>query len=49
MTFYYLGHAYLRAEKFERAAESFKTFVDVWDGDVRLKEEASSIIQSLGN
>ncbi len=48
MTFYYLGHAYMRAEMFDRAAESFKTFIEVWDGDARLLDEVSGIIQSLG-
>jgi len=48
MTFYYLGHAYLRAEMPERAAEAFKTFVEIWDGDVRLLEEANGIIEGLG-
>ena len=48
MTFYYLGHSYMRAERFEQAAESFRTFVDIWDGDARLLEEASGIIDSIG-
>jgi tetratricopeptide (TPR) repeat protein len=49
MTFYYLGHAYLRASMLEKAAQTFRTFIEVWDGDVRLLEEASGIVDSLGN
>jgi tetratricopeptide (TPR) repeat protein len=48
MTFYYLGHSYMRASMFERAAESFRTFIEVWEGDVRFLEEASGILESLG-
>lgn len=48
MAFYYLGHAYMRAEMLEQAVEAFRTFIEVWDGDVRLLEEASGILKSLG-
>ena len=48
MTFYYIGHAYMRAEMFEQAAEAFRTFVNIWEGDARLLEEANGIIESLG-
>ncbi len=49
MTYYYLGHAYMRASMFKEAADAFKTFIEIWDGDTRLLEEASGILQSLGN
>lgn len=49
MTYYYLGHAYMRASLPKEASDSFRTFIETWNGDVRLLEEASGIIQSLGN
>ena len=48
MTYYYLGHAYLRAEEFDQAARAFRAFIDVWEGDARLLEEANEIVESLG-
>ena len=48
MTYYYLGHSYMRANEFVKATEAFRTFIEIWDGDTRLLEEASSLVENLG-
>jgi tetratricopeptide (TPR) repeat protein len=47
MTFYYLGHAYMRSSDFTEARRSFEEFLSVWKGDTRLIEEVSGILSSL--
>jgi tetratricopeptide (TPR) repeat protein len=47
MTFYYLGHAYMRSGSFPDARVSFEEFLSVWNGDIRLVEEVTDIVQSL--
>lgn len=49
MSYYYLGHCNMRLEKYEEAARAFKSFMDVWKGDARLREEVASIIDALGS
>lgn len=47
MTFYYLGHAYLRSGSLAEARESFEEFMNIWKGDDNLVEEVASILSSL--
>lgn len=47
VTFYYLGHVYLRSGEREKARIAFQRFVDVWRGDRALLEEAKTILSTL--
>ena len=47
MTFYYLGHAYMRSGSLAEARVSFEEFMSVWKGESRLIEEVAGIIASL--
>ena len=47
MTFYYLGHAYMRSGSFAEARVSFEEFMSIWKGERRLIEEVAGIISSL--
>lgn len=46
-TFYYLGHAYMRLGRNDKAAEKFKTFLEEWKGDPRLSVEVRSILETI--
>jgi tetratricopeptide (TPR) repeat protein len=49
MPFYYLGHSYMRSERYEEAGAAFRTFMNMWRGDKRLLEEVASILEALGD
>ncbi len=47
ITDYYLGHAFLRMGNDEQARTAFKRFVETWEGDQALAEEAKALVDRL--
>lgn len=47
ITSYYLGHAYLRQGRDDKARAAFERFIAIWEGDGTLREEARAIVDRL--
>ena len=47
ITDYYRGHAYLRMGKKTQARDAFRRFIEVWQGNPSLAEEAKAIVERL--